>query len=486
MSVKKLNTKKSPLGTNTVWDTFLCWYNMYCIKKNNNCKSFYYFMCLKMQKIWVVGLGYVGLPLAYSFDQAGFEVVGFDIFESKIEDLKNGIDSTKEIWSKIKDSGILFTCNSENLKSVDIIINCVPTPINKQKNPDLIPLQKSSETIGKILQSGQIVVYESTVYPGCTEEVCIPILEKMSWLKCPQDFGVGYSPERINPGDKVHTVENIIKVVSGIDKRTLDILAELYSQIIKAGVHKASCIKVAEASKVIENTQRDINIALMNELSAIFEKIGIDTQDVLAAAGTKWNFLKFYPGLVWGHCIGVDPYWLAYKAEEVGHHPEIILAWRRINELLIPKFWWCDLLSKRMCRILEIVRYLIRLRLWNNMEFRLFDMIRMMGIWMDMFWRSWIWRKVRWLKSWKGNLMLWLWILFIRSLKVWILGNTWMMMGWCLMWRGNWRLMSLSFMEGCKVYVSIVDGLNTRYEYQKCLILVDERLFDMSGYNFIF
>ena len=282
-----------------------------------------------MTSIGIVWLWYVGLPLAYAFSQAWHEVVGFDIIESKIQDLKNGIDITKEVGEKIKDSSIHFTTDPETLRSVEIIINCVPTPIDKHKKPNFIPLQKSSETIGSILQKWQIVVYESTVYPGCTEEICLPILEEKSGLSCPEDFQIGYSPERINPGDKVHTVENIIKVVAGIDTKTCDTLATIYETIIKAGVYKATSIQVAEAAKVIENTQRDVNIALMNELSDIFNKVWINTHDVLAAAWTKWNFLNFYPGLVWGHCIGVDPYRLAYKAEEIWHHPEIILAGRR-------------------------------------------------------------------------------------------------------------------------------------------------------------
>ncbi|HKL44521.1 MAG TPA: nucleotide sugar dehydrogenase [Candidatus Absconditabacterales bacterium] len=285
-----------------------------------------------MKKIAVVGLGYVGLPLAYNFDKAGMDVVGLDISDKKIEDLKNGIDSTNEIGSKISKSKIKFTNDFEDLKDREVIIVTVPTPINKQKNPDFVPLQKSSEAIGKILQKGQIVVYESTVYPGCTEEICLPILAKESGLKYNEEFFLGYSPERINPGDKVHTVENIIKVVSGSTDETANKLVEMYNTIIKAGTHKAPSMKVAEASKVIENTQRDINIGLMNELSCIFDKIGINTDDVLAAAGTKWNFLKFFPGLVGGHCIGVDPYRLAYKAEEVGYNPELILAGRRIND----------------------------------------------------------------------------------------------------------------------------------------------------------
>ncbi len=283
-------------------------------------------------KIWVVWLWYVGLPLAYNFDKAGMDVVWLDISEKKIIDLKNGVDSTNEIWSKISESKIKFTNDFEDLRDREVIIVTVPTPINKQKNPDFTPLQKSSEAIWKILQKWQIVVYESTVYPGCTEEICLPILEKESGLKYNEEFFLGYSPERINPGDKVHTVENIIKVVSGSTDETADKLVQMYNTIIKAGTHKAPSMRVAEASKVIENTQRDINIGLMNELSCIFDKIGINTDDVLKAAWTKWNFLKFFPGLVGWHCIGVDPYRLAYKAEEVWYNPELILAGRRIND----------------------------------------------------------------------------------------------------------------------------------------------------------
>lgn len=285
-----------------------------------------------MKKIAVVWLWYVGLPLAYNFDKAGFDVVWLDISPKKIKDLKNGVDSTKEIWPKISESRIKFTNNFEDLKDREVVIVTVPTPINKQKNPDFTPLQKSSEAIGKILQKWQIIVYESTVYPGCTEDVCLPILKKESGLRYNEEFFLWYSPERINPGDKVHTVENIMKVVSGSTDEVANRLQEMYNTIIKAGTHKAPSIKVAEASKVIENTQRDINIGLMNELSCIFERIWINTDDVLKAAGTKWNFLKFFPWLVWGHCIGVDPYRLAYKAEETWYNPELILAGRRIND----------------------------------------------------------------------------------------------------------------------------------------------------------
>ena len=285
-------------------------------------------------KIAIIWLWYVWLPLAYHFAKQWFDVIWFDINEKRLEELRNWKDSTNEIWDNIKDVNIFYTSNPDDLKQAKIIIVTVPTPINKHKNPDFTPLIKASETIWKILQPWQIIVYESTVYPWCTEEICLPVLEKTSWLKCPKDFKIWYSPERINPGDKKHTVDKIVKVVAGIDNKTTDLLAEVYWKIITAWIHKAPSIKVAEAAKVIENTQRDINIALMNELSQIFNKIWINTYDVLEAAWTKWNFLKFTPGLVWWHCIWVDPYWLAYKAVEINHHPELILAWRRINDFM--------------------------------------------------------------------------------------------------------------------------------------------------------
>ncbi len=284
------------------------------------------------EKISVVGLGYVGLPLAVSLSEKA-DVIGFDISENKVESYKQGVDVTKEVGSeKLKSTKVQFTCDEEDLKKSRFIIVAVPTPIAKDKTPDLYPVRSASETVGRNLLKGSIVVYESTVYPGVTEDVCVPILEKYSGLKCGIDFKVGYSPERINPGDKVHTVENITKIVSGMDEESLQIIANVYELIIKAGVYRAESIKVAEAAKVIENTQRDINIAFMNELSVVFNKMGIDTLSVLKAAGTKWNFLKFFPGLVGGHCIGVDPYYLTYKSEELGYHPQVILAGRRIND----------------------------------------------------------------------------------------------------------------------------------------------------------
>lgn len=284
------------------------------------------------RKIAVVGLGYVGLPVAVAFGKQQ-KVVGFDINKTRINELKNGYDRTNEVNDEdLKKSNIKFTNEPEELSKVDFIIVAVPTPINKNNQPDLTPLIKASETVGKALTQNTIVVYESTVYPGATEEDCVPVLEKFSGLTNGSDFFVGYSPERINPGDKVHTFETITKVVSGQTPEVLEVVAEVYSMVVKAGVHKASSIKVAEAAKVIENTQRDVNIALMNEIAIIFDKVGIDTSEVLDASGTKWNFLNFKPGLVGGHCIGVDPYYLTHKAQELGHHPEVILAGRRIND----------------------------------------------------------------------------------------------------------------------------------------------------------
>ena len=285
------------------------------------------------KKIAIIGLGYVGLPLAVEFGKK-FDTIGFDINESRIQELKQGKDTTLEVDSKeLKQATQLsYTTNIDDIKDCNIYIVTVPTPIDEYKNPDLTPLIKSSETVGLLLNKGDIVIYESTVYPGATEEVCVPILERQSDLTFNQDFYCGYSPERINPGDKEHRVINIKKVTSGSTPNIATIVDDLYKEIIIAGTHKASSIKVAEAAKVIENTQRDVNIALINELSLIFNKLGIDTEAVLEAAGTKWNFLPFRPGLVGGHCIGVDPYYLTHKAIEVGYKPEIILAGRRLND----------------------------------------------------------------------------------------------------------------------------------------------------------
>lgn len=284
------------------------------------------------RKIGVVGLGYVGLPVAVAFGKIG-KVIGFDIDEGRIGELKSGYDRTNEVEAAdFSVTDIEFTSNKEMLRSADFIIVSVPTPINEHNQPDLGPLTKASETAGSILTEGTIVVYESTVYPGATEDVCVPVLEAFSGLVGGNDFHVGYSPERINPGDKEHTFKKITKVVSGQTEEVTNIIADVYSSVVKAGVYKAESIQVAEAAKVIENIQRDVNIALMNELAIIFNKIGIGTREVLTAAGTKWNFLKFSPGLVGGHCIGVDPYYLTHKAQAVGHHPEVILAGRRIND----------------------------------------------------------------------------------------------------------------------------------------------------------
>jgi UDP-N-acetyl-D-galactosamine dehydrogenase len=288
---------------------------------------------LKDAKLAVIGLGYVGLPLAVEFGKKR-QVVGFDINQDRIEALKSGCDSTLEVSGEdLRQSRHLtFSTDLRDIKLCSIYIVTVPTPIDKYLRPDLTPLLKASETVGSVLKSGDIVIYESTVYPGCTEEDCVPVLEKISALKFNQDFFVGYSPERINPGDKQHRLTTIKKVTSGSTPEVADSVDNLYREIVDAGTHKASSIRIAEAAKVIENTQRDVNIALMNELSLIFNKLGLDTLEVLEAAGTKWNFLPFRPGLVGGHCIGVDPYYLTHKAQEVGYHPEVILAGRRIND----------------------------------------------------------------------------------------------------------------------------------------------------------
>jgi UDP-N-acetyl-D-galactosamine dehydrogenase len=286
----------------------------------------------KREKISLVGLGYVGMPIAVSFAKK-VDVIGFDINKARIELYKKGIDPTKEVGDQtIAYCTVDFTSDETRLKEAKFHIVAVPTPVNADHTPDLAPMKGASHTLGRNLTRGSVVVYESTVYPGVTEDVCIPILEQESGLKCGVDFKVGYSPERINPGDKVHRLETITKIVAGMDEETLDIVAKVYEIVVEAGVHRTESIKVAEAAKVIENSQRDINIAFMNELSIIFNRMGIDTKAVLEAAGTKWNFLKFSPGLVGGHCIGVDPYYLTYKAEELGYHSQIILAGRRIND----------------------------------------------------------------------------------------------------------------------------------------------------------
>ncbi len=283
-------------------------------------------------KLAVIGLGYVGLPIALEFAKK-ISVIGFDISSKRIEMMKQGIDPSNELEKKdFEGCDITFTDSLEVLKEARFFIVAVPTPVDEHNVPDLKPVQKASETMGKVIKKGDYVVFESTVYPGCTEEDCLPIIEKISGLKNVTDFKLGYSPERINPGDKNHTLSSIIKVVSGCDKESLGEIAKTYELVVKAGVHRASCIKVAEAAKIIENTQRDLNIALMNELSIIFNMMNINTYEVLEAAGTKWNFLKFQPGLVGGHCIGVDPYYLTYKASELGYDAEVILAGRNIND----------------------------------------------------------------------------------------------------------------------------------------------------------
>lgn len=295
-------------------------------------KDLYEKLANKREKLSVVGLGYVGMPIAVAFAKK-IDVVGFDVNEEKIELYKSGIDPTKEVGDNaIKNTAVCFTSSEKDLRNARFHIVAVPTPVNDDHTPDLSPVREASKILGRNLTKDSIVVYESTVYPGVTEDICVPILEKESGLKCGEDFKIGYSPERINPGDKVHRLETIKKIVSGMDEDTLEVVAKVYELVVDAGVHRAENIKVAEAAKVIENSQRDINIAFMNELSIIFNKMGIDTQSVLKAAGTKWNFLNFYPGLVGGHCIGVDPYYLTYKAEELGYHSQIILSGRRIND----------------------------------------------------------------------------------------------------------------------------------------------------------
>ncbi|NLG89222.1 MAG: nucleotide sugar dehydrogenase [Clostridiaceae bacterium] len=282
----------------------------------------------------VVGLGYVGMPLAIEFAKK-IRVIGYDKSKEKINSYKKGIDATGEVGNEaVRNTTVLFSDDDSVLADASFYIIAVPTPIAEDKTPDLSPLVGASEVVGRYLKKGDIVVYESTVYPGVTEEICVPILERESGLVCGVDFKVGYSPERINPGDKVHTVTKVLKIVSGMDDESLEEISQVYSLIVEAGVYRAESIKVAEAAKVIENTQRDLNIALMNELSIIFNKLNINTKAVLEAAGTKWNFLKFTPGLVGGHCIGVDPYYLAYKAQQLGYHPEVILAGRRINDAM--------------------------------------------------------------------------------------------------------------------------------------------------------
>jgi UDP-N-acetyl-D-galactosamine dehydrogenase len=301
------------------------------------------------RKMAVIGLGYVGLPVAVSFARAGSSVIGFDIDSRRIDELRKGYDRTREVEAHdLVHPSLTFTSDPEGIRSADFFVVTVPTPIDEARRPDLSAMHAASHVVGKALSHGDIVVYESTVYPGAVEEECLPILERSSGLKAGTDFNVGYSPERINPGDRKHRFETITKVVSAQNPETLEVVASVYASVVTAGVHRAPSIKVAEAAKVIENTQRDLNIAFMNELSLIFQALEIDTGDVLAAAATKWNFLPFQPGLVGGHCIGVDPYYLTFRAEKAGHHPEIILAGRRIN----------DDMGKRIAR--ECIRGLLR------------------------------------------------------------------------------------------------------------------------------
>jgi len=295
-------------------------------------KPIYDLLIEKQTKLAVIGLGYVGLPIALEFGKH-FSVLGFDINEQRVEMMRNAVDPSQEITKEeFEGKDVVFSSSVSDLAKAKFYVIAVPTPVTKYKVPDLKPLKKASESVGRFLKPGDYVVYESTVYPGCTEEDCIPILEEMSGLKVGKDFKVGYSPERINPGDKEHTLTNVIKVVSGCDEEALGNVAAVYEAIIDAGVYRAKSIKVAEAAKVIENTQRDLNIALMNELALIFDRMEINTHDVVEAAGTKWNFMKYFPGLVGGHCIGVDPYYLTYKSMELGYKPEVILSGRRIND----------------------------------------------------------------------------------------------------------------------------------------------------------
>ncbi|WP_293297651.1 nucleotide sugar dehydrogenase [Allomuricauda sp.] len=289
---------------------------------------------IKNKKLAIIGLGYVGIPLAVEFVKKGFMVIGFDIDQNKIANLKKGVETTGEVASEDLDcmQGIQFTDDWQNLKDADIYIITVPTPIDSSKQPNLGPILEASKMVGKNLSKGNIVIYESTVYPGCTEEDCVPVLEQYSGMVFNEDFYCGYSPERINPGDKVKRVHNIVKVTSGSTPEIADIVDQLYNEIVTVGTHKVSSIKVAEASKIIENTQRDLNISLVNEFALIFDRLNIDTQETLEAAGTKWNFLPFRPGLVGGHCISVDPYYLTHKAQSLGYYPEVILSGRRIND----------------------------------------------------------------------------------------------------------------------------------------------------------
>lgn len=308
----------------------------------------------RKEKMSIVGLGYVGMPIAVAFSKK-IDVIGYDINKSKIDLYKSGVDPTNEVGdAEIKNTTVNFTSNESSLKKAKFHVIAVPTPINSDKTPNLAPVEGASRTVGRNLTKGSIVVYESTVYPGVTEDICIPILEKESGLKCGVDFKVGYSPERINPGDQVHRLENIVKIVSGVDNESLEEIAKVYELIIEAGVHKASTIKVAEAAKVVENSQRDINIAFMNELAMVFDRMDIDSKEVIDAMNTKWNALKFYPGLVGGHCIGIDPYYFVYEAEKLGYHSQIILSGRKINDSM--GGFVCDAIIKKLILANKVVR----------------------------------------------------------------------------------------------------------------------------------
>lgn len=326
---------------------------------------------MKGNTVCVVGLGYVGLPLAIEFRKSGLDVIGFDVNKKRVDELKECVDRSNEVSCEdLKKYKLIITMDEKEISKADYIIVAVPTPLDEAKKPDMSFIESSSQIVGKNMKKSAIVVYESTVFPGLTEEVCIPILEKSSGMKCPADFKVGYSPERINPGDKQHTLDKITKIVSGIDEESLEEIAELYLNIIKAGVHRAPNIKTAEAAKVIENTQRDVNIALINEFSLIFEKMGLKTEDVIDAAGTKWNFHKYMPGLVGGHCIGVDPYYLISRAKEFGVTPKMMLTAREVNEYMpvhVAKIVISELAGRENARVLILgLTFKENLKDWRN------------------------------------------------------------------------------------------------------------------------
>ena len=330
---------------------------------------------MKGNTVCVVGLGYVGLPLAVEFRKAALDVIGFDVRKKRVDELKRCVDSSNEVsCEKLKKYKLTITMDEKEISKADYIIVAVPTPLDESKKPDMSFIESASKVIGKNMKKAAIVVYESTVYPGLTEEVCIPILEKNSGMKCPEDFKVGYSPERINPGDKQHTLDNITKIISGIDDESLEEIEELYLKIIKAGVHRAPNIKTAEAAKVIENTQRDVNIALINEFSLIFEKMGLKTEEIINAAGTKWNFHKYKPGLVGGHCIGVDPYYLICRAKEFGFNPKMMLTAREVNEYMpihVAKKVISELAGKENAKVLILgLTFKENLKDWRNSKIK--------------------------------------------------------------------------------------------------------------------